>query len=31
MKMCIYMYPADTHLDERDEYRETVHASKSSE
>ena len=27
----VYMYPADMHLDERDEYREAVHASKASE
>ena len=27
----VYMYPADIHLDERDEYREAVHASKASE
>ena len=27
----VYMYPTDMHLDERDEYREVVHASKASE
>ena len=27
----VYMYPADMHLDERDEYRGAVHASKASE
>ena len=27
----VYMYPADMHLDERDEYREAVHTSKSRE
>ena len=27
----VYMYPADMHPDERDEYREAVHASKASE
>ena len=25
------MYPADMHPDERDEYREAIHASKASE
>ena len=27
----VHMYPADMHLDERDEYREVVRASKASE
>ena len=27
----VYMYPVDMHLNERDEYREAVHASKASE
>ena len=27
----VYMYPVDMHLDERDEYREAVRASKASE
>ena len=27
----VYIYPADIHLDERDEYREAVRASKASE
>ena len=27
----VYMYPADMHPNERDEYREAVRASKSSE
>ena len=27
----VYMYPADMHPDERDEYREAVHVSKASE
>ena len=27
----VYMHPANIHLDERDEYREAVHASKASE
>ena len=26
----VYMYPADMHPDEQDEYREAVHASKAS-
>ena len=27
----VYMYPANIHLDERDEYREAVCASKANE
>ena len=27
----VYMYPTDMHLDERNEYREAVRASKASE
>ena len=27
----VHMYPADMYLDERDEYREAVRASKASE
>ena len=27
----VYMYLADMHLDERDEYREAIHASKANE